>query len=149
MDSPRGVHVRGERVQLTSCFIGVTRRASLPRPDTKTCAVPVWQLPGVANVEERKVSSKSGCNLTCFSCQSGGCRTIYRGRNERLGNSHFELADAKSHDQRKVHRWRSPGVEIRGQRYGCSGLDQGPCGRLFRLAEEEHGSGKECGDGRR
>ena len=45
-------YLRETRVQLTYVFVGVTRRSSLPRPHTKTCPIPVWQLPDILDREQ-------------------------------------------------------------------------------------------------
>src|SRR5947207_4511217 len=56
-------YLRGTRVELSYAFIGVTRRASLPRPHTKTCPVPVWQLAHILYGKQRQIGCKTGRDL--------------------------------------------------------------------------------------
>src|SRR5207249_11738626 len=102
-DLPGRHYLRGTRVQLTYVFVGVTRRASLPRPDTKTCAVPVWQLSHIPYCEEGQISRKTGCNLPSFVSQSERRRPIHRSRNQGFRQAHPQLTYTQREHQGKVN----------------------------------------------
>src|SRR6185503_3645512 len=107
--------------------------------------VPVRQLANVPNVEHREVGPKAGRELSDLLRQGEGRRTVYGGGDDRFRGAQVQLAYPKRKDERQAWGRRRTRIEVSSEADRHAGVDESPCGRVLRLAQEKHGARKQRG----
>jgi hypothetical protein len=112
-----------------------------------TIAVPVWQLSNVVCNEKCQICNKTFRDLAGLGSHAKRRGSVDGGGENRFADTHPELADSESEDQREVYGRRRTRIEVCRQSNGSAGVEQSPRGGLPGFPEKKHRPGKKRRNG--